>query len=79
VFLYGIYSLKKKGEFIMPVISVEGSKLTKDQKRELIASLTEVASNIMKINKEAYVVVIKENDMDNIGIGGVLLSEKVKK
>jgi 4-oxalocrotonate tautomerase len=69
----------KKGEFIMPVISVEGSKLTKDQKRELIASLTEVASNIMKINKEAYVVVIKENDMDNIGIGGVLLSEKVKK
>jgi 4-oxalocrotonate tautomerase len=63
----------------MPVISVEGSKLTKDQKRELIASLTEVASNIMKINKEAYVVVIKENDMDNIGIGGVLLSEKVKK
>jgi 4-oxalocrotonate tautomerase len=69
----------KKGEFIMPVISVEGSKLTKDQKRELIASLTEVASNIMKINKEAYVVVIKENDMDNIGVGGVLLSEKVKK
>jgi len=63
----------------MPVISVEGSKLTKDQKRELIASLTEVASNIMKINKEAYVVVIKENDMDNIGVGGVLLSEKVKK
>jgi len=63
----------------MPVISVEGSKLTKDQKRELIASLTVVASNIMKINKEAYVVVIKENDMDNIGVGGVLLSEKVKK
>ncbi|MGC9150236.1 MAG: 4-oxalocrotonate tautomerase DmpI [Microbacter sp.] len=63
----------------MPVISVEGSKLTKDQKRELIASLTEVASNIMKINKEAYVVVIKENEMDNVGVGGIMLSEKREK
>ncbi len=63
----------------MPVISVEGSKLTKEQKSELIASLTEVASKIMNINKESYIVLIKENDMDNIGVGGVVLSEKLKK
>jgi 4-oxalocrotonate tautomerase len=63
----------------MPVISVEGSKLTKEQKSELIASLTEVASKIMNVNKESYIVLIKENDMDNIGVGGVVLSEKFKK
>jgi 4-oxalocrotonate tautomerase len=63
----------------MPVISVEGSKLTKEQKEELIVSLTEVASKIMNINKEAYIVLIKENDMDNIGVGGVVLSDKIKK
>ncbi len=63
----------------MPVISVEGSKLTKEQKRDLIASLTEVASKIMNVNKEAYIVLIKENDMDNIGVGGVVLSEKLRK
>lgn len=63
----------------MPVISIEGSHLTKEQKQELIVALTEVASNIMKVNKDAYVVVIKENDMDNIGVGGIMLSEKLKK
>lgn len=63
----------------MPVISVEGSKLTKEQKSELIASLTEVASKIMNVNKESYIVLIKENDMDNIGVGGVVLSEKLRK
>lgn len=63
----------------MPVISVEGSKLTKEQKNELIVSLTEVASKIMNVRKEAYIVLIKENDMDNIGVGGVTLSEKLAK
>ena len=63
----------------MPVISVEGSKLTKEQKSDLISSLTEVASKIMNVNKEAYIVLIKENDMDNIGVGGVVLSEKLRK
>ena len=63
----------------MPVISVEGSKLTKEQKSELIASFTEVASKIMNVSKELYIVLIKENDMDNIGLGGVVLSEKLKK
>lgn len=63
----------------MPVISVEGSKLTKEQKSDLIASLTEVASKIMNVSKELYIVLIKENDMDNIGLGGVVLSEKLKK
>jgi phenylpyruvate tautomerase PptA (4-oxalocrotonate tautomerase family) len=33
----------------------------------------------MNINKEAYIVLIKENDMDNIGVGGVVLSDKIKK
>jgi len=63
----------------MPVISVEGSKLTKEQKSDLIASLTEVASKIMNVSKELYIVLIKENDMDNIGLGGIVLSEKLKK
>ncbi|MBB3187825.1 4-oxalocrotonate tautomerase DmpI [Microbacter margulisiae] len=63
----------------MPVISVEGSKLTKEQKSELIASLTEVASKIMNVRKEAYIVLIKENDMDNIGVGGIALSGKLAK
>ena len=60
----------------MPVITIEAAKLSKDQKRELVASLTKSASSIMNTPEQAYVVIVKENDIDNIGVGGTLLSEK---
>jgi 4-oxalocrotonate tautomerase len=60
----------------MPVITIDGSKLNKEQKRELVKSLTKSASNITNVPEQAYVVLIKENDEDNIGVGGALLSEK---
>jgi len=63
----------------MPVITVEGPTLTKEQKRELIENLSEIASKIMNINKESYVVYIKENDLDNVGVGGAVLSDRIKK
>ncbi len=62
----------------MPVITIEASKLSKEQKRELVATLTKSASSIMNIPEQAYVVLVKENDIDNIGVGGILLSEKSK-
>lgn len=60
----------------MPVITVDGSKLSKEQKRELVKDLTRCASSITNIPEQAYVVFIKENDRDNIGVGGTLLSER---
>lgn len=60
----------------MPVITIEAGKLSKDQKRELVASLTKSASSIMNVPEQAYVVIVKENDADNIGSGGMLLSER---
>lgn len=60
----------------MPVITVEGSKLSKEQKSELVKSLTKTASTITNVPEQAYVVLIKENDRDNIGVGGILLSDK---
>lgn len=60
----------------MPVITIEAAKLSKDQKRELVAALTKSASSIMNVPEQAYVVIVKENETDNIGVGGTLLSEK---
>lgn len=62
----------------MPVITIEAAKLSKEQKRELVASLTKSASSIMNAPEQAFVVFVKENDIDNIGVGGTLLSEKNK-
>lgn len=62
----------------MPAIIVEGSTLNKDQKRELVSSLTKTASNIMNVSEQSIQVYLQEHDKDNIGVGGVLVSEKHK-
>lgn len=62
----------------MPVITVEGGQLTKDQKREMVSTLTKSASNIMNVPEQAFQVYLKENSKDNIGVSGVLVSEKNK-
>ena len=60
----------------MPVITLDSSSLSKEQKRQLISELTETASRITNIPKQAFVVYLREHDRDNIGTGGTQLSEK---
>ena len=62
----------------MPVITLEAGQLTKEQKSELARVLTESASRIMGVPEQAFIALIKENNPDNIGVGGVLLSERRK-
>ena len=58
----------------MPVITIEAGKMAKEQKEALISSCTKVASDILKIQEQAFVVILKENNADNIGSGGRALS-----
>jgi len=60
----------------MPVITFESGKLTKEQKAQLVQDFTEVAHKVTGIRKEAFVVLIHENERENIGVGGVLLADK---
>jgi len=62
----------------MPVITVEASRFTLEKKRELAKILTKEASTIMNIPEAAWTVLIKDNDRDNIAVGGVLLSDRDK-
>jgi 4-oxalocrotonate tautomerase len=59
----------------MPVITLEVSKLTKEQKKQLSKELTESASRIMGVPEQAFYVYLKEHGLDNIAVGGKLLSE----
>lgn len=58
----------------MPAITVEAAKLTKEQKTQLIAELTESTSKILGLPKDIIFVFLKENDPDNIGASGLPLS-----
>lgn len=60
----------------MPVITLEAGKLNKEQKSQIVKEFTATASKIMNVPEQAIIMLIKENDMDNIGFGGKLLSDR---
>lgn len=60
----------------MPVITLEAASLTKEQKKQLVREFTESAVRIMNMPQESFYVFLKENSPDNVGVGGVILSEK---
>lgn len=62
----------------MPVITVEAASLDMEQKRRLASELTDVAARIFGMPEETIYVFLKENPLENIGVGGRLLSEMKK-
>ena len=52
--------------------------MTKDQKEKLVKAFAGEASKILNIPEEAFVTILRENNLDNIGNGRSLLSDKMK-
>lgn len=59
----------------MPFITLEGGKIDREKKEKLISGLTKVASETLGIAEDAFIVLIKENELDNWGIGGKVLTK----
>jgi len=59
----------------MPIISWEGGKLSKEQKKDLIQKFTEVAVEITKVSAKFYSVVIREQQDENLGFAGETVEE----
>ena len=62
----------------MPTIFFYGPKLEKEKKKELIKSFTQTASQATGLPEQAFVVYLREVDREDVGVGGELLSEKMK-
>lgn len=62
----------------MPVIQFDGPKMTRDQKARLVEAFAKQASQILDIPEDAFVTILRENEMDNIGNGSELLSDKFR-
>jgi 4-oxalocrotonate tautomerase len=60
----------------MPVITLEAVKMNKEQKNQLVKEFTATASKVMNVPEQAFIVLIKENELDNVGFGGELLSDR---
>ncbi len=64
----------------MPFVNVritkeQGCPTTTEQKKELIAGITELLSKVLNKNKASTVVIIDEIDTDNYGLGGKSITE----
>ncbi|MRN53784.1 4-oxalocrotonate tautomerase DmpI [Paenibacillus monticola] len=60
----------------MPVITIEAAKLSKEQKEMLVTEVTSSASSIMNVPASAFIVLVKENELENIGVAGQLLADR---
>ena len=63
----------------MPTIFFYGPKLDKEKSRKMIKSFTDTASSLTGINKSSFVVYLREAGHDNVGVGGELLEDRLKK
>ena len=59
----------------MPFIKIEAGRIDNDKKEKLISELTRVSSEILGIPVDAFTILIKENETDNWGLGGKVLTK----
>ena len=62
----------------MPVITMEAAKLTKEQKRTLAKRVYRDSREGDRAARKGVFVFIKENELDNVGVGGQLISDRNK-
>ena len=63
----------------MPNVVIDGPVIEDiDVKRTLIKEVTDALEKAYKIDRSAYVVLIKENSPENVGVGGELIIDKHK-
>jgi len=61
----------------MPVITVDGPTIEDvDIKRRLVREITDAAERAYGLPRQAYVVILRENPEENVGVGGTLLCDR---
>jgi len=64
----------------MPNIIIEGPVIKDiEAKRILVREITDVVERAYKLPRQAFVVTIKENSPENVGVGGELVVDRFKK
>lgn len=64
----------------MPNVTIEGPKINDvEVKRTLVKEITDAVEKAYKLPRQVYVVLIKENPTENVGVGGKLVIDMQKK
>lgn len=61
----------------MPVINIDGPKVQDiNKKKEFVQQVTKAASEFYNLPEQSIVIMLKENNPENVSVGGSLISEK---
>jgi len=64
----------------MPNVIIDGPPIKDlEVKRVLVKEITDAMEKAYKIPREVYVILIKENLPENVGVGGKLIIDREKK
>ena len=64
----------------MPTIVIDGPPVKDlDRKRTLVRALSEAAAQAYSLPAEIMTVLIRENQPENVGVGGILLLDRGNK
>jgi len=64
----------------MPSALIDGPKIDSlDVKRVLIKEITDALEKAYGLPRSIYVVLIKENSPENVGVGGELILDKINR
>jgi 4-oxalocrotonate tautomerase len=63
----------------MPTFFFYGPELDTEKKRDLVKTVTDKASELTGIDKSAFVVYLQSNPPENVGVGGELLTDRMKR
>jgi 4-oxalocrotonate tautomerase len=63
----------------MPVIQINSFRQPDiDKKRKLVEKLADTLVELYGVPRESVIVIIKEDEPENVGIGGILALDKLK-
>lgn len=62
----------------MPSITMELVKMSREKKAQLVKEVTEATARATGLAPQSILIFIKENEPENVGVGGVLLSDLKK-
>jgi 4-oxalocrotonate tautomerase len=61
----------------MPIVTVHGPKVEDtDKKRKFVSTVTEAASSMFGLPQQSIVVLLRETDPANVGVGGELIADR---
>ncbi|MFX1454387.1 MAG: 4-oxalocrotonate tautomerase DmpI [Promethearchaeota archaeon] len=61
----------------MPNVIIDGPRIKDlDVKRNLVKEITDAMEKAYGISRNAYVIIIKENLAENVGVGGELIVDR---